>query len=110
MIRGASTQFRFKLPYNRANLSDAKIAFWQEGDSGYVTSITKTLTDCTSDEHGTRLYVTLNGEETSRFLTDRKGWVQLLGWNTDGVSFSHKKQPFNVYPISDVLEEYIDGV
>lgn len=106
MIRGTNQQFRFSLPYNYNDLTDVSIAFWQENNPGtedYALPIVKTLSDCTSNQFGTILYVTLNSKETLAFCVDRKAFVQMRATTVDGFTFGSHIKPFTVYPINEEL-------
>lgn len=106
MIRGTNQQFKFSIPYNFDDLTDVKIAFWQEENSGtedYALPIIKTKNDCTANAFGTVMYVTLNSKESLAFVVDRKAFVQMRATTVDGFTFGCRKKPFTVYPINEEL-------
>lgn len=113
MIRGTNAQFKFKLPYNFLELSSAKIVFWQEGYNGPNTSrplpIVKILPQCTQSDMPNELCVTLNQEETLRFIEDRKAYAQLRATTIDGIPIASKEKMITVYPICDdsILDDEI---
>jgi hypothetical protein len=112
MIRGTSQQFKFELPYQYEQLTEAKIAFWQENNQGtqdYELPILKNLDDCVPNGSGTAMYVTLNSKETLAFECDRKAFVQLWA-STANNSFGSREKQFTVYPMNSVLLEGVaDG-
>lgn len=106
MIRGTSQQFKFSIPYNFDELTDVRVAFWQDNNPGtedYALPIIKTLNDCTTNSFGTVIYVTLNSKESLAFLTDRKAFVQMRATTVDGFPFGCRAKPFTVYPIKEEL-------
>ena len=100
MVRGATTQFRFKLPRKVSELISAKIVFWQDGYYGISTDrplpLVKNLNQCSVLDSDS-LSITLNQEETFRFSDDRKAYVQLHALALDGLTYSHKKGEITVY-------------
>jgi hypothetical protein len=106
VIRGTSQQFKFSIPYNYEDLTDVRIAFWQEDNHGtedYTLPIIKTKNDCTSNPFGTILYVTLNSKESLAFATDRKAFVQMRATTIDGFTFGCRKKSFTVHTINEEL-------
>lgn len=105
MVRGTTTQFRFKLPRKSSELESVKIVFWQDGYSGPSADrplpIIKTLKQCSVLNSEYELNITLSQEETLRFSDDRKGYVQLHALAIDGLAYSHKKREITVYPLED---------
>ena len=107
MIRGTSQQFKFKLPYQYEELTEVNVAFWQEGNQGtqdYKLPILKHLEDCSPNNDGTALYITLNSKETMAFECDSKAFVQLWA-TTSNHSFGSREKQFTVYPINPALLE-----
>ena len=113
MIRGTNAQFKFKLPYNYSELSVVKIVFWQDDNDGPSLSrplpIVKVLSQCSQCDSPKEISITLNQEETLRFVDDRKAYVQLRGATIDGINFGNKKTPITVYPVYDdtILDDEI---
>ena len=112
MIRGMGQQFRFTLPYNSQynfkNTSDITIVFWQ--DDLPDAEVTKQSGDCTFNEYGTVLYVTLNEADSLKFQTDRKAYVQMKAHTSDGTPFGTKAREFTVYPAHESLLTATKGV
>ena len=112
MVQGTTTQFRFQLPCNFGDLEAVNVTFWQDFNNGPTPSrplpIIKTKKQCSTFGSKNVLAVTLNQEETLRFSTDRKAYVQLrtVGW--DGVAYASKPTPINIYPVYS--EDVIGGV
>lgn len=113
MIRGTNAQFKFKLPYNYAELSMVKITFWQPENNGPSANrplpIIKVLDQCTPSKIPNELCVTLNQEETLRFEEERKAYVQLRATTIEGIPIASKQQMITVYPVYDdsVLDDDI---
>jgi hypothetical protein len=106
MIRGTTAQFKFKLPYIKAELRWVTIKFWQPGNLNTLLPITKNLEHCDAPEDSTELYVSLTAEETSRFSEDRKAKVQLRAQAIDGTVFGCPPKLIPVYPMrDDIIEE-----
>ena len=109
MIRGTTAQYRFKIPYTKAELLWATIKFWQTGNSGTVEAplpIMKKLEHCDAPDDSKELCVSLTAEETSRFSDKRKAQVQLRAQAQDGTVFGTKPQLVTVYPMDDdILED-----
>jgi hypothetical protein len=105
VIRGTTAQFKFTLPYNFSDLDIVKITFWQDNYSGPDSSrplpIVKILEQCSQSNRPDELLVFLDGEETLRFLDDRKAYTQLQARTIDGIVFGSKKTPIAVYPVKD---------
>lgn len=105
MVRGTTTQFRFKLPRKATELKSAKIIFWQDGYNGPSKDrplpIVKNLSQCLMLKSEYELSIILSQEETLRFSDDRKAYVQLHALAVDGLSYSHKKREITVYPLYD---------
>ena len=114
MIRGTTAQFKFDLPYRVADVTTVKISFWQENYSGPDKTrplpIVKVLEQCSQTTRPDELLVFLNKEETLRFITDRKAYVQLHGKTKDGTAFGSKKKTITVYPVYDdsILDDDVD--
>ena len=111
MIRGTNAQFKFRLPYKFSELDWVNIVFWQPENTGPESSrplpITKVLEQCSQTEISNELSVTLNQEETLRFIETRKAYVQLRAATLEGVNIASKKQQITVYPIYD--DSILDG-
>jgi hypothetical protein len=111
MIRGTNAQFKFILPYNVSEIKSVKIVFWQNCNNGPDPTrplpIIKVLGQCSQSDKSNELYVTLNQEETLRFVDDHKGRTQLLGTTKSGIPFATREKTFTVYPIYD--DSILDG-
>ena len=113
MIRGTSAQFKFRLPYNYSELKSVKISFWQTDNAGPAADrplpIVKVLDQCRPSNIANELCITLNQEETLRFMDDRKAYVQLRGSTVDGIQFASRQQTITVEPIYDdsILDDII---
>lgn len=107
MIRGTTTQFKFKLPYTKEELEWVRIKFWQPGNTSTLLPITKALEHCDSSDDSTELCVSLTAEETSRFSEKYKARVQLRGQCVDsGTVFGSRQTLLTVYPMrDDIIEE-----
>ena len=104
MIRGTTAQFKFKLPYPKAELSWATIKFWQPGNTNAYLPITKKLVHCDSPEDSTELYVSLTADETMRFSEKYKAKVQLRAQHAEsGTVFGNRTQLITVYPMNDEI-------
>ena len=105
MIRGTNAQFVFKLPYNFNQLASAKIMFWQNYNNGPSISrplpIIKILSQCSQSKTPNELCVTLNQEETLRFVDDYKAYVQLRAVTVDGIPIASKQKTITVEPAYD---------
>jgi hypothetical protein len=111
MVRGTTAQFKFKLPYPISEIKEVTISFWQNNNAGTISSplpIVKTLESCAMSSNQYELSVTLNPHETSRFLSDRKGYVQITGETLEGVIFGNTPQMFSVYPNKNIDEDNPD--
>ena len=102
MVRGADTQFQFKIPYMCSDLHVVKIFFWQPENNGPSTDrplpIIKKLEQCFFDNDSNQLNVILDREETLRFSDKRKAYVQMNALTNSGVSFSSPRKLIKVYP------------
>lgn len=113
MIRGTNAQFKFKLPYNYAEIELVKITFWQPENDGPADNrplpILKVLEQCSPTDQPNELSVTLNQEETLRFSEERKAYVQLRAQTVDGIPIASPQKQITVYPIYDdsILDEEI---
>jgi hypothetical protein len=105
MIRGTNAQFIFKLPYNFNQLGSAKVMFWQNDNDGPSMSrplpIIKILPQCSQSKEPNELCVTLNQEETLRFVETRKAYVQLRAVTVDGIPIASKQKTITVEPAYD---------
>jgi hypothetical protein len=113
MIRGTNAEFRFDLTCNFDELKQARVTFWQDGNTGPAENrplpIVKVLEQCKPGSHERQLSVVLNREETLRFSDVRKAYVQLWAERLDGTPIASFEQMITVYPIGDdsVLDEEI---
>ena len=113
MIRGTNAQFKFRLPYNCSEIEVVKIVFWQPENDGPSPDrplpIIKILEQCSFTNIPNELTVTLNQEETLRFVDNRKAYVQLRATTFDGVPIASQQQLITVYPIYDdtILEDEV---
>lgn len=113
MIRGTNAQFKFVLPYTYDELATVRIVFWQTDNNGPSRDrplpIIKTLEYCSRTNNPNEISVTLNQEETLRFVDERKAQVQLWSETKEGVPFASKTQLITVYPIYDdsILDDNI---
>lgn len=107
MIRGTTAQFKFKLPYPKAELEWVTIKFWQPGNLNSYLPITKKLQHCDAQDDSTELFVSLTADETMRFSEKYKAKVQLRAQHTEsGAVFGTHPQLITVYPMNDeILEE-----
>lgn len=106
MIRGTTAQFKFNLPYTKAELNWVTIKFWQSGNTSTLLPITKNLDHCDAPDDSTELYVSLTAEETTRFSEERKAKVQLRGQANNGTIFGCPPKLISVYPMrDDIIEE-----
>ena len=115
MIRGTTARFKFKLPYDKNNVSAAEVSFWQHGNSngldndfplpiikGYIKQTAEDGTIITSgpwnwlDDY--TLSVKLDQQETRTFSDRYKARVQLRASTIDGVVFGSNEEPIVVYP------------
>lgn len=104
MIRGTTAQFKFLLPYDRDDVAEATIVFWQDGNNGTISHplpIYKSLVDCVTKNNPREIYVTLEKDETLRFSEKRKAYVQLTASTVEGTDFGSRKQLITVYPVYD---------
>lgn len=105
MIRGASAQFKFRLPYKFSDLETVKIVFWQDYNPGPDPTrplpIVKVLQQCSQSDLPNELVVTLNQEETLRFVDDRKAYAQLRAVTGDGIPIASREKQITVYPVYD---------
>ena len=99
MIRGTTAQFKFNLPYTKAELMWVTIKFWQLGNTSTLLPITKTLEHCDAPDNSKELYVSLTAEETMRFSEKRKANVQLRARANDGTIFGCSPKLITVYPM-----------
>ena len=112
MIRGTTTQFKFKLPYAKEELSWITIQFWQPGNTNQYLPITKKLEHCNTLDDPTKLYVSLTADETRRFSEKRKAKVQLRAQHMiSGTVFGNRPKLITVYPMNDdILDEDITPI
>lgn len=105
MIRGTNAQFKFQLPYSYSELERVQITFWQNDNDGPSLDrplpIIKVLSQCSQTISPKEISVTLNQEETLRFVDDRKAYVQLRAVTRDDIPIASKVQSITVYPIYD---------
>lgn len=115
MIRGATAQFKFKMPYSCDELAWMKVRFWQPTNPDPLAQITKV-----KDSHGvfstnSEIVVTLTPEETILFSDKYKMKVQLRAMHTvTGTIFGMPPKLVTVYPkhgnITDEELQRIDVV
>ena len=107
MIRGTTAQFKFKLPYTKAELLWVTIKFWQVGNPSSNLPITKKLVHCDALDDSTELCVSLTADETMRFSEKYKAKVQLRAQHAEnGAVFGTRPQLITVYPMrDDILDE-----
>ena len=107
MIRGTTAQFKFKLPYNKAELLWVTIKFWQTGNPSSNLPITKKLVHCDAQDDSTELCVSLTADETMRFSEKYKAKVQLRAQHAEnGTVFGTHPKLVTVYPMDDdILDE-----
>lgn len=115
MIRGTTTQFKFKLPYSKRDIVLAEAKFWQSGNTkglnrGYPLPIIKPYERTLSDEGDVvtqypwnwiddyTLLVRLDQQESLTFSDKYKARVQLRIRTEDGLVFASPQQIINVYP------------
>ncbi len=102
VIRGTCQQFKFHLPYTKAQLKTVEIVFWQPENYDSQNNpfeITKTLEHCVGNSDDKELIVELTQTETLAFHTKRKAWVQFRGLTTEDFAFASKPMSISVYPI-----------
>lgn len=106
MIRGTNAEFRFKLPYDFAEIPTIKITFWQDNNDGPSSDrplpLVKVREQCRGVQGQPNMCrVILNQEETLRFTEKRKAKVQLKGLTSTGTPIASPQQLITVYPIYD---------
>lgn len=115
MIRGTTSQFRFKLPYSKENVKSAEVVFWQHGHNGinedFPLPIVKKYNQYFSESgsiatsgpwnwiNDNTLGVKLWQQETLTFSDRYKAYVQIRGTSIDGSVFASGQKPVVVYPI-----------
>lgn len=104
MVRGSSTEFRFKLPYDFSEMKTIKISFWQEYNNGPSSNrplpILKIKEQC--EEIAPKVIrVVLNQEETLRFSDKIKAKAQLRGITYTGIPVAGDEELITVYPMQD---------
>ena len=116
MIRGTTAKFKFKLPYVFSDIMYVSIKFWQPNNTNPYLPIIKKLeaemlSDCFASDDSKELCISLNPEETSRFVDKYKAKVQLRAQHVDGTAFGSPPQNITVYPMSDdMLDPTLPGV
>lgn len=100
MVRGTTAQFKFKLPYEKSELAEVIIKFWQPGMTLENLPITRTLDHC-SENIPKELCVSLDATETLWFSDKVKAKVQLRARTNDGTAFASHQHSITVYPIND---------
>ena len=114
MVQGTTTQFRFQLPCNFGDLETVNVTFWQDYNNGPTPSrplpIIKTKKQCSTFGSKNVLAVTLNQEETLRFSTDRKAYVQLRAVAFDGTTYASRSTQIKVYSVynDDVIGDIVE--
>lgn len=103
MIRGTTAQFKFKIPYSFDDIASVNVIFWQRGNNGPAEDrslpIKKFINDCEWSEEKKEVTITLQPEETARFIDERKAYVQLSATTKSGIRFASPQQEITVYPI-----------
>lgn len=103
VIRGTTKTFKFQIPYNFDDISNLNVTFWQEGYNGPADNrklpIIKIKQDCRWSAENNEISVTLQPEETARFLDDRKAYTQLSATTESNLRFASLKEEITVYPI-----------
>lgn len=106
MIRGTSTQFKFKLPYTKGELMWATIKFWQSNNLNDRLPITKRLEHCGGSDDLPELCVALTADETAIFSDKYKAKVQIRAQHISGTVFGCRPRLITVYPmIDDIFED-----
>ena len=114
MVQGTTTQFRFQLPCNFGDLETVNVTFWQDYNNGPTPSrplpIIKTKKQCSTFGSKNVLAVTLNQEETLRFSTDRKAYVQLRALALDGIAYATEETPIKIYSVysDDIIGDIVE--
>ena len=114
MVQGTTTQFRFQLPCDFEELKVVEVTFWQEHNNGPAPNrrlpIIKIKNQCSTLDSKKLLTVTLNQEETLRFSTDRKAYVQLLAVAFDGTTYASRSTQIKVYSVynDDVIGDIVE--
>lgn len=103
MIRGTTAKFKFEIPYDFNDVETIDIMFWQNNNNGPTKArslpIKKNKNDCTWLYDYKQIVVTLQPEETARFVDDRKAIYQLNGTTISGITFGTKELKTTVYPM-----------
>lgn len=103
MIRGTTQTFKFQIPYDFNQISHLNVTFWQKGYNGPADNrklpIIKIKSDCRWSTEDKEISVTLQPEETARFLDDRKAYAQLSATLESNLRFASRVQEITVYPI-----------
>lgn len=114
MVQGTTTQFRFQLPRHYNDFETIQVIFWQKYNNGPSASrplpIIKTKKQCNTLDSGKVLAVTLNQEETLRFSTDRKAYVQLRALALDGIAYATEETPIKIYSVysDDIIGDIVE--
>ncbi len=113
MIRCATAELRFKVPYHGDLLSDVYVIVSQDGNSGPNKSrplpITKNQSCVCLQSDPCIIRVELSSEETARFKDDRKATAQLFAVVTEGgKSFRYASTP-QLIPVYPAVVEKIFG-
>ncbi len=110
MIRGTTAQFKFKIPYDLDFDNDntyVKVVFWQPGNERPESEGAMPFKKCTKgewlkwDADKREITVTLQPEETARFMDDRKAKTQISVTMPSGFRFAGEEQLITVYPMFD---------
>ena len=114
MVRGTTAYFKFIMPYNYNQLSEAKVVFWQNHNNGPSVGrplpIVKTLSQCAPTSKANELSVFLTPEETLRFSDERKAYTQLTATSIGGVRFASDQEMIKVRPSVDDSVDDVGGV
>lgn len=104
MIRGTNHDFQIKMPYDYDDVPYITVVFWQKDNNGSEKfgplPIKKFHDDCiVSAANNKEITVTLNPDETARFLDDRKAYMQFSATTSSGIRFGCTQREITVYPM-----------
>ena len=106
MIRGTTQSFTFKLPFNKSEIDNVTIKFWQPGNAGTTEAplpFYKTLSSCAGSPDSTEITVSLMPSETKRFSDKLKAYVQMRVKPISGQIVATQRHLITVYPMDDDL-------
>lgn len=101
VIRGACQQFKFHIPYQKSQLQEIQVMFWQPDNNGTESCtlpIIKELKGFDESDEGQDVLIDLHQIETFAFNCDSKALVQLRGLTKTGCVFASRIKPIKVYP------------